>query len=47
MSTYYPWYSQRAKVKKIVIKSGVTNIGDYAFTRLLQPHINHYPKYRD
>ena len=31
MSTYYPWYSQRAKVKKIVIKSGVTNIGDYAF----------------
>ena len=26
-----PWYSKRDKIKKIVIKDGVTNIGDYAF----------------
>lgn len=26
-----PWHSQREEIKKIVIKKGVTNIGDYAF----------------
>ena len=26
-----PWYSQRKKIKKVVIKDGVTSIGDYAF----------------
>ena len=26
-----PWYSQREKIKKIVIEEGVTNVGDYAF----------------
>ena len=26
-----PWYPQRIKIKKIVIKNGVTNIGDFAF----------------
>ena len=28
---YAPWYSQREKIKKVVIKNGVTNIGAYAF----------------
>ena len=28
---YSPWYSQRDKIKKVVIKNGVTNIGDDAF----------------
>ena len=26
-----PWYSSRKSLKKLVIKSGITNIGDYAF----------------
>ena len=26
-----PWYSQRDKIKKVVIEKGVTNIGSYAF----------------
>ena len=26
-----PWFSQREKIKKVVIESGVTNIGEYAF----------------
>jgi len=26
-----PWYSQKDKIKKIIIKNGVTNIGGYAF----------------
>ena len=26
-----PWYSQREKIKKVVIENGVTNIEDYAF----------------
>ncbi len=26
-----PWYSQKDKIKKIIIKNGVTNIGSYAF----------------
>ena len=26
-----PWYSQRDKIKKVVIENGVTNIGDHAF----------------
>ena len=29
--TYAPWYSQRDKIQKVVIKDGVTSIGDYAF----------------
>jgi hypothetical protein len=28
---YAPWYSQRDKIKKVVIENGVTSIGDYAF----------------
>ena len=27
-----PWYSQRDKIKKVIIKNGVTNIGVYAFS---------------
>ena len=27
-----PWYSQREAIKKVVIKNGVTSIGDYAFS---------------
>ena len=27
-----PWYSQREKIKKVVIENGVTNIGSYAFS---------------
>ena len=30
-ANYVPWYSRRGKIKKIVIESGVTNIGEYAF----------------
>ena len=30
-SSSYPWYSQRGRIKKVDIKSGVTNIGDNAF----------------
>ena len=30
-SDYAPWYSQRDKIKKVVIENGVTNIGNYAF----------------
>ena len=26
-----PWYTQRDKIKKIIIEDGVTNISDYAF----------------
>ena len=26
-----PWYSRRSEIKKVVIKDGVTNIGNYAF----------------
>ncbi len=30
--TYYaPWYSQRDKIKKVVIENGVTNISNRAF----------------
>ena len=28
---YAPWYSQRAKIKKVIIENGVTCIGDCAF----------------
>lgn len=28
-----PWYSQREKIKKIIIENGVTNIGTVAFFR--------------
>ena len=28
-----PWYSQRNKIKKVVIENDVTNIGDYAFCK--------------
>ena len=28
-----PWYSQREKIKKIIIENGVTNIGTVAFYR--------------
>ena len=28
---YAPWYSQREKIKKVVIENGVTSIGDNAF----------------
>lgn len=35
MPDYYtsgmPWYSQKEKIKKVVIKNGVTRIGNYAF----------------
>ena len=27
----YPWYSYRSEIKKVVIKEGITTIGDYAF----------------
>ena len=30
-SISYPWYSQRGRIKKVDIKSGVTNIGNNAF----------------
>ncbi len=30
-SNIAPWYSQRASVKKVVIKNGVTGVGGYAF----------------
>ncbi len=26
-----PWYSQRSKIKKVIIEQGVTNIGNGAF----------------
>ena len=29
--TTAPWYSEREKIKKIVIEDGVTSIGDWAF----------------
>ena len=29
--SYVPWYSSRLSVKRVVIKNGVTSIGDYAF----------------
>ena len=28
---YAPWYSQRDKIKKVIIENGVKNIGNYAF----------------
>ena len=28
---YSPWYSQKEKIKKVEIKNGVTNFGNYAF----------------
>ena len=28
---FAPWYSQRDKIKKVVIENGVTNISQYAF----------------
>ena len=31
LNSYTPWYDQRSTVKKVVIKSGVTSIGDFAF----------------
>ena len=31
-SNFVPWYSQKDKIKKIIIKNGVTNIGKNAFT---------------
>ena len=31
MPDYNPWYSQRGKIKKVVIEDGVTSIGDHAF----------------
>ena len=31
-SDYAPWFSQRDKIKKVVIENGVTNIGEYAFS---------------
>ena len=34
MPDYYhaPWYSQRDKIKKVVIENGVTSIGSSAFS---------------
>ncbi len=32
-TNYAPWYSQRGKIKKVVIENGVTNIGNRAFYR--------------
>ena len=29
--TSAPWYSQRDKIKKVIIENSVTNIGEYAF----------------
>ena len=29
---YAPWYSQRDKIKKVIIENGVTNIGNHAFS---------------
>ena len=28
---YAPWYSQREKIKNVIIENGVTNISSYAF----------------
>ncbi len=30
-SSSAPWYSNRSSIKKVIIESGVTSIGDYAF----------------
>ena len=30
--SYYPWYSSKKSVKKIVIEKGITGIGDFAFS---------------
>ena len=29
--SFAPWYSQRGKIKKVIIENGVSNIGGYAF----------------
>ena len=28
---HVPWFNDRGKINKVVIKDGVTNIGDFAF----------------
>ena len=31
LELYSPWYSYREEIKTVVLKSGVTSIGDFAF----------------
>ena len=49
--TTAPWYSEREKIKKIVIENGVTSIGQYAFynckanQELIQQQMQVYKSY--